>query len=362
MKTKLQIILAILIVSCNSNNNRFSIKGLTSQFPDSTKIYLTDDSRSIIIDSTFIIKNQFQFRGTVDSLTQMTVHTKEFGDYKSLWVENVNLTLDASKDKLSGGHISGSHLHDLLSQYEDMNGYWRNRIDSLNLIIRKTDKKDSAMIQKLSLTKATEMQNKHNATLKFIQSNPDFQLAPLYITGLMINQPKKLTEELFNALSEKSKNNTWGKSIRIYLDKSVDLKIGDQAIDFKLPDIKGNQISLSSFRGKYLLLEFWYAQCGFCRIEHPYLLRNYREYNSKGFEILGVTIDVNKELWESVIKTDTIIWPTVSDLKGQFGEVPIIYNVFNFPKNFLINPEGRIIGIDVRKLALTQKLDSIFKN
>ena len=344
MKTKVQIILTLLLVSCNSNNNEFTVTGHTSNIPDSTKIYLTD---SKIRDSTFIIRNQFQFRGSIDSLTQLTIHTKDYSEYKILWIDNANITLDATKSNLRNGHVSGSHFQEVNSQYLDLDKFWKNRIDSLTLIIRKTDKKDSILIKKLSIIKASAKQDKHDLTLEFMKSNPDFYLSTYYITFLMFDQQKQLTQELFNALSDRTKNNMWGKSIRVYLEKSVDLTVGDNAIDFTLPDINGNQIALSSFRGKYLLLEFWASWCGPCRRENPNLLSAYRKYSPKGFEILGVTLDESKDLWESTIKSDTLIWSTVSDLRGNMGEVPLTYKANYIPKNFLVDQQGKIIGIDI---------------
>jgi peroxiredoxin len=362
MKTKLQIILAVLLVSCNSNNNGFTITGLTSNIPDSTKIYLTDSSESKIRDSSFVIKNQFQFKGSVDSLTQLTIHTKGYGEYKILWVDNAEIILDATKSNLRNGHVSGSHFQEVNSQYLDLDRLWRKRIDSLNIIMRNTDKNDSISIKKISLNKDSAEQGKHNAIKEFMISNPDFYPGTFYITFLMFDQPKQLTEELFNALSERSKSNMWGKSIRVYLEKSVDLKVGDKVIDFTLPDISGNQISLSSFRGKYLLLEFWASWCGPCRQENPNLLNAYRIYNPKGFEILGITLDERKDVWESTIKSDTLIWTTVSDLRGNMGEVPLTYKANYIPKNFLVDREGKIIDIDIRGSLLEERLDSIFKN
>ena len=361
MKTKLQIILALLLVSCNSGNNSFTITGLTSDIPDSTRIYLTDLSVSEILDSSFVIKNQFQFNGSADSLKQFAIHTKGYRDYKILWVDNAEIILDATKSNLRNGNVSGSHFQEVNSQYIALDRLWEKRIDSMNLIIRTTDKNDSIQINELVLQKDSLELSKHNAFVEFMRSNPDFYLGTYYISFLMFDQPKQQTEELLNALAEKPKNNIWGKSIRVYLEKSVDLKVGDKVIDFTLPEISGTQISLSSFRGKYLLLEFWASSCGPCRLENPNLLKAYRKFSPKGFEILGVTLDERKSDWESTIKSDTIIWTTVSDLRGAMGEVPLTFKANYIPKNFLVNREGTIIGIDIRGRSLEVSLDSIFK-
>ena len=355
MLIKLQIVAIFVLVSCNSNHKGFTIIGLTSNIPDSTKIYLAD------FDSSYVIGNRFQFKGIVDSIKEYKIYTKGFTDYKILWIDNSKIIIDASNSTLKKAHISGSSLQNVNSKYQDLENYWEKKVDSINLIIRQTNKSDSMLLKGILQIKDSIILNQQRANIKFLRSNPDFYLGSFYITFLMFNQPKQITEDMFNTLSEKTKNNEWGKSVRLYLDKSVDLKVGDNEVDFTLPDIKGKQFRLSSFKGKYVLLEFWAQWCGGCRRENPTLLKMYRKYNPKGFEIVGVSVDERREEWESTIKSDSLIWTTVSDLKGTLGEVPLTYMAYYLPKNYLIDPSGKIIDMDIRGSLLEERLNSIFK-
>jgi len=356
MKFKLLIFTILIITSCNSNKKGFTIVGLTSNIPDSTKMYL-DKS-----DSTLVIRNQFQFKGRVDSVKESTIYTKGFKNYKILWIDNSRILVDASKSILHKAHITGSKFQNVNSQYLDMDDYWEIKTDSINSIIKLTSKNDSTSLKNLQQTRELIISGKQKAIIEFLKSNPDFDLSSFYLTFMMFTQPKQITENMFNALSERSKNNKWGRSINLFLQKSVDLKVGDKVIDFKLPDIKGNQVTLSSFKGKYVLLEFWASWCGPCRGENPNLLKMYREYNSKGFEIVGVSLDEKKEDWQSAIKTDTLLWTTISDLKGNLGEVPLTYKIYGIPMSYLVDPTGTVIDIDPRGETLEFKLRSIFKN
>jgi peroxiredoxin len=355
MIVKLQIVAILILVSCNSNNKGFTIIGITSNIPDSTKIYLAD------FDSSYVISNRFQFKGIVDSLKEYTIYTKGFTDYKMLWIDNSRIIIDASKSTLKKAHVSGSRLQNVNSQYQDLDNYWRKKVDSINLIIRQTNKSDSILLKGILQIKDSIISNKQRAIIEFMRSNPDFYLGPFHITFLMFNQSKQITEDMFNTLNNIQKNNKWGKSVRLYLEKSVDLKVGDKVIDFTLPDINGNQFTLSSFKGKYVLLEFWASWCGPCRGENPSLLKMYRKYNTKGFEIVGVTLDEIKKDWATAIKSDTLIWTTISDLQGTLGEVPLTYKANYVPKNYLIDPSGIIVDTDVRGLSLEEKLNSLFK-
>jgi peroxiredoxin len=327
---------------------------LTSNITDSTKIYLDN------IDSSFIINNQFKFKGSVDSIKQCTIYTKGYHDYKIFWVDNSKILVDATKSTLHKAHISGSKFQNQNTHYLNMIDYWRNKEDSINSIIAHTNK-DGSTLFKHQQIKDSIISSRQKKIIEFMRLNPDFELGPFYITFLMFTQPKQITEDMLNALSEISKNNKWEKSIKIYLEKSVDFKVGDKVVDFKLPDINGNQFTLSSFKGKYVLLEFWASWCGSCKSENPNLLKMYRKFNNKGFEIVGVTLDEKKEDWQSAIKSDTILWTTISDLKGILGEVPLTYKVFGIPMSYLVDPTGTITDVDIRGTFLEDRLNSIFK-
>jgi len=353
-KIKLLVIAFLILLSCNSNKKGFTITGLTSNIPDSTKIYLDQT------DSTFIIKNQFHFTGYADSIKQHIIRTKG-NDYKILWIDNSEILVDATKSTLHRAHISGSKFQNQNSQYLDLIDRWRKKVDSINSIIQLTNKSDSGILEVYWQAKDSIISNNQNDCIEFLRLNPDFDLGSFYITFLMFNQPNQITQEMYNALSETARNNKWGKSIRLYIEKSVDFKVGDKVVDITLPDIHGNMITLSSFKGKYVLLEFWASWCGPCKAENLGLLKMYRKYNSKGFEIVGVSLDENKEDWESAIKSDTIIWTTISDLKGNMGEAPLTYKVYGIPINYLVDPTGTITDIDLRGTSLEERLNSIFK-
>jgi len=140
----------------------------------------------------------------------------------------------------------------------------------------------------------------------------------------------------------------------------MDFKVGDKATDFKLPDLEGNLVGLSSFKNKYILLDFWSANCGPCRLENPNLLRNYQTYHQRRFEILSISLDRSRKDWENAVKKDNMIWTTVSDLQGSDGDVPTTYNVYFIPTYYLIDPNGIIIDKFSGRGQINTKLKKIF--
>ncbi|GAB4293218.1 MAG: TlpA disulfide reductase family protein [Marinilabiliales bacterium] len=135
--------------------------------------------------------------------------------------------------------------------------------------------------------------------------------------------------------------------------------INQIAPDIAEPSPDGDTIRLSSLRGKYVLLDFWASWCAPCRRENPNLVKNYNKYHDKGFEIYQVSLDKNKNDWVKAIKDDGLNWIHVSDLQFWNCKAAKMYNVQSIPANFLIDPEGKIIAVNLRGPALGEKLATV---
>lgn len=358
---KLYFLLPVLIiVSCVNQPDEYIINGVTSGFADSTMVYLSEDN--IDFDSTFVIDNRFSFNGKVDGdYSNMWIHTKGYKEYKSIWVINYQITFDASNSSFRNARVTGSKIQDQSNEYENATFLFEIQMDSIGNLAKNSSGNDSIR-KELRKQYESLAKEKQEAEILFIKTHPEYELSSFFLTFLKNDIEKEITKELYEGLTEKVKNTEWGETISMHIEKSVKLKLGDKAIDFTLPGINGKQISLSDFKGKYVLLEFWSSGCAPCRWENPNLLKAYKQFNDIGFEILGVSLDEKKSNWESTVKKDSIIWTTVSDLKGMSGEVPITYSVSYIPKNYLLNEEGIVIGIDLRGDKLQEELENIFRN
>jgi peroxiredoxin len=168
------------------------------------------------------------------------------------------------------------------------------------------------------------------------------------------------------------------KSVRSKLDASLDgtsyvqqiesmiarmekVQVGSEAPDFTLPDVNGNPVSLSSFRGKYVLVDFWAAWCPDCRKENPNIVSAWEKYKNKNFAILGVSLDRNREQWLAAIEKDKLTWTQVSDLKYWSSEAAVLYCIRWIPMSFLIDPEGKIVAIGLEGEELHNKLEELLK-
>jgi peroxiredoxin len=138
--------------------------------------------------------------------------------------------------------------------------------------------------------------------------------------------------------------------------------IGAIAPDFTLPDANGTPVTLSSYKGKYVLIDFWASWCGPCRQENPNVVKAYNKYKTKKFTIIGVSLDKPgaKDAWMSAIKNDGLTWTQVSDLQFWDNKAAKLYGITSIPQNFLLDPTGKIIAKNLRGGDLEAKLAEIF--
>lgn len=136
--------------------------------------------------------------------------------------------------------------------------------------------------------------------------------------------------------------------------------VGAEAPDFTMMNLEGEPVSLSDFKGKVVLIDFWASWCGPCRKDNPHVVELYNKYKADGFEILGVSLDKTQDRWEQAVAKDNLTWTHVSDLKGWSNAVAKMYSVSSIPHTVLLDKEGKIIARKLRGPSLDKQLATIF--
>ena len=363
MKTYLYILSLASLLSFSDSavlQKGFTISGFVTGFADSTRLYLDVASGSgKAIDSTYIINGQFHFEGVIKQAAEkVLIKTKNLSDYKFFWLENNAIWFKAEKGKFRTAVITGSGTQELEDKLITQITPIRKEQENVHHLIER----DSAALNKERLQKQLQHlgQKEKDAYVQFIINHPASIISANLLSVYATTWGKPTTSDLYRRLTPAIKQTSYGKSVAEYIALNQDIRIGNPYVNFTQLNHKGQPVSVADFKGKILLLEFWASWCGPCRKENPELVKTYLEFKDKGFEILGVSLDDQEASWKAAINTDGLVWPNVSDLKGDKNKAALIYGINAVPDNFLIDKEGNIIARNLRGEHLKNKLKELF--
>jgi peroxiredoxin len=373
MKKILLIILAYLPVAAFAQDGKYTVQGtLETIYNAPAKIYLEYRIKGKTnIDSVILKDGKFKFEGTIGTTPLnafLVLNKKGTGpntrDYKSIYLEKGTVIV-SSPDSLVSAKVEGTKTNLENSNYE-------TALKPINDAYKALEANEKAATPEQKATDTYEKED-HQAekaievqesaiNKKFILDNPDSYISLNVLESYAYGADYVDIAPLFNGLSPAVKETETGKKFAERLPKLKAVALGAIAPEFAEADTSGKIINLSSFRGKYVLVDFWASWCGPCRHENPNVVKAFNRYKTQKFTIIGVSLDRPgaRDKWLAAIHKDGLNWTQVSDLKFWDSKTAGSYAVRAIPQNFLLDPDGKIIGKNLRGDDLENKLEEIF--
>lgn len=341
MKTLLTNLLLIVGISIAQAQSSYTVKGKIGNYNAPAYIILNYKSdKGYVLDTLPLQNGSFRFTGKVSRGVKANLHLSPDGKGKFTPGDIIRFYLEKgeivvySPDVAANASVSGTEANVAYQRFQDKVKPFPIVPDSANALALK----------------------------EFINENAD---SPILFTAVSdyINNRSALStlETVYAMLPKSARLQEEGKTIANRIHGLKNIGIGSTAPDFTQADTEGKMVSLKDFRGKYLLIDFWASWCGPCRAENPNVVKAYAAYKDKNFTVLGISLDGSKgkENWKAAIKKDGLPWTQLSDLQGWNNAVAVLYDIHAVPMNFLLDPEGKIIAVNLRGSALNEKLSQL---
>ena len=358
MRNNMRLLTLILVLAPFWSAAQLTINGNIKGLPEGSVLTLhANDPASAPVATATAAAGKFALKASNTEPNIYVLNYAAAGKRMVMFLENSNVTIEGTADAFDKLVVKGSAAN---QDFQIFSTEFSPLYQKLSAAAQEINngKQDAATRAVYENTMATIQQK----TDQFVQAKPGSYVAPFVIlVATQLNTEPMVTEARYNKLNPAVQQTGFGKVLQSNIAESKIGAIGSDAIAFTQNDPNGTPVSLASFKGKYLLIDFWASWCKPCRMENPAVLKAYNQFKDKNFTILGVSLDRSKDAWVKAIEEDKLTWTQVSDLKFWNNEVAKLYRVEAIPQNFLLDPQGKIIAKNLRGEELLAKLKQLIK-
>ncbi|MCZ4694421.1 AhpC/TSA family protein [Ancylomarina euxinus] len=357
------VAISVLFAACDTQK-KYELSGKIEGQSEG-KIYLNiEKNRELVkIDSADIVDGAFKIEGHVAVADMYYLQIDDKRGAIPVFLENAPISVEANIESLRDAKITGSVSQDLYNSFVTSMMAFKSKQEPIIAAYKKAmSEKNEAEAEAAVKEYETVDAEKMETVKTFVKANGNSVVAAVISYRNLLSQlDVNEMEELFNTFGEDVKASSSALLIKSKIDILKKVAVGQPAPDFTLDTPEGTPMSLSSLKGKIVVIDFWASWCGPCRRENPHMVEIYNELSPKGVEFLGVSLDKDKDKWLKAIEDDGLIWKHVSDLKYWDSAAAKLYGVNGIPATVLIDQNGTIVAHKVFGDELKAEIEKLIQ-